>query len=206
MFKKCELLQIMLSSFFLQSRNSLFGLYRYHVSFLIRLFFIKGPGSYYFFLFGFWDLNLELSFLLGNHAGRYGYSWGVVWFLRSRKPDSISGTGPLLWSTVDLINFVNLCVSAICQAPCWPHILTAIFRWCSQAIHPTPCCLSKAPETPGRVSSAFQELWETFCSTIKSLLANYLRNCHLKGTGLGAGNRKQDEVGLQPSKSIQEKW
>lgn len=58
-----------------------FGLYRYHVSFLIRPFFIKGPGSYYFFLFGFWDLNLELSFLLGNHAGRYGYSWGVVWLI-----------------------------------------------------------------------------------------------------------------------------
>lgn len=85
-----------------------------------------------------------------------------------------------LWSTADLINFVNLCVPALCQAPCWPLILTALLREHSLTTHPTPHCLSKAPETPCRVSSAFQELWGNILQNYKIHISKYyLRNCSL---------------------------
>lgn len=115
---------------------------------------------------------------------------------------------PLLRSTVGLINFVKLCVPAMCPAPCWPCILTALFRGHSLATHLTPCCFYKAPETPWRVRSSFQEFLENVLQNYKIHDSKYyLRNCLLESTGLGAGNRKQNWGGgdLWPSKNIQQK-
>lgn len=72
------------------------------VCFLNRTFFIKGPTWFYhFFLFGSLGPNFQLSLpsrlwcwqllLLKLFLGGC-----LIWFLRSRRPDSILDTGPLL--------------------------------------------------------------------------------------------------------------
>ena len=136
--------------------------------------------------------------------------WGVDWFDSWGHKDlpAISGTGPLLQFTVGLINFVKLCVPAMCLAPCWPCILTALFRGRSLATHLTPCCFYKASETPWRVRSSFQEFWENVLQNYEIHDSKYyLRNCQLERTGLGAGNRKWNWGGgnLWPSENIQQK-
>ena len=168
-----------LQSLFLQGRNSLSDLYHEHFFSLIRTFFIKGQGLYYhFFLFGLWDLNLELSFLLGHYAGNYcnsDCSWVggyLIWFLRSQRPASISSTGPFsspLWASLILWSCVCLpCVQHHAGPAFWLHFSEGIL-WLFIS---HPAVSTKLQRLHGGSDLLFKSFEKMFCKIIKSIIAN----------------------------------
>lgn len=131
---------------------------------------------------------------------------GLICFLGSWRPDSIWGTGPLFWSCCRPHYFSEaLSVYSRPGSTLAPSSDCAFWELYSSYSYHTPW--SPQSSRGSTVSSAFQGLWGK-CSIrlLNHMSRYYLRNCSLRGTGLGGGNTKRCEVGLQPSKNVQRRW